>query len=249
MPDLHLWSTVIASFLGSFVEFVEALTIVLAVGVVSGWRAALGGAAAAAGVLALLIAIFGHRLAEWNVPAFKIVLGTLLLLFGLRWLRKAVLRAGGVLKLHDEAAAFEEETKELRARAHGEGFDTGAFLTAFNGVFIEGVEVVFIVLALGIGAAKLSQAVVGASSAAGLVILLGVVARKPLTAIPENLLKFAVGILIASFGTFFTGEGLEIRWPGGDFALLGLTLAYTACAVVGVRIARLARARQEVTAS
>ncbi len=238
---LH-WPTALAAFLASLVEFVEALTIVLAVGAVRGWRPALAGAGAAALVLTVLVLAFGPSLTHWNVPAFKLVIGTLLLLFGLRWLRKAILRAGGALALHDEGQAFAKETDALRAQAPtaGAAFDLGAATASFNGVFIEGVEVVFIVLAIGAagGSATLLPASLGAGAAALLVIGLGVAARQPLTRVPENALKMAVGVLVSAFGTFWTGEGLELQWPGGDWATIALALGYLAVAGVGVALVR-----------
>ncbi len=240
---LAAWPTILAAFLASLVEFVEALTIVLAVGAVRGWRAALGGAAAAALVLAILVGLFGPSLAHWNVPAFKLVIGTLLLLFGLRWLLKAILRAGGAVALRDEGELFVKETQALGARGTmtpSNGFDFGAAGAAFNGVFIEGVEVVFIVLGVGAagGTAKLVPAIAGASAAAVVVVLLGIAARKPLTRVPENALKMAVGVLVSAFGTFWAGEGLRLTWPGGDWATIALALGYAAVAGVGIALVR-----------
>ncbi len=232
------WPTIAASFLASLVEFVEALTIVLAVGAVRGWRPALLGTVAAAGLLALLVAGFGPHLQHINVPHFKFIVGTLLLLFGLRWLRKSILRAAGVVAKHDEAAAYAKETAALRGGSVTHGFDFGAAATAFNGVFIEGIEVVFIVLAMGGASGDFRPAALGATAAAALVIVLGLIARHPLSRVPENALKMAVGILVSAFGTFWTGEGLRLAWPGGDWALLLLSLTYLAVAGVGVILAR-----------
>lgn len=240
---LTAWPTILAAFLASLVEFVEALTIVLAVGATRGWRAALGGAVAAAVLLAVLVGLFGPQLAHFNVPAFKLIIGTMLLLFGLRWLRKAILRAGGAVALHDEGAIYAKETAALSAQGapvSAGGFDFGAAGAAFNGVFIEGVEVVFIVLAVGAagGPAKLIPASLGAVAAAVVVVGLGIVARKPLTRIPENALKLAVGALVSAFGTFWAGEGLRLTWPGGDWATIVLTLGYAAVAAIGVALVR-----------
>ncbi|MGO8670926.1 MAG: hypothetical protein ACLQVD_06145 [Capsulimonadaceae bacterium] len=228
------WSAVMAAFLASFVEFVEALTLVLAAAAVRGWRPALAGAGVATVVLALLAALLGPQIARWNVPAFHLVLGFLLLLFGLRWLKKAVLRAAGVIKLHDEAAAYDRETRALRERSES----TAGFLTAFNGVLVEGIEVIFIVLAVGATGSNLAPAMMGAGAACVAVILLGVVARKPLTRIPENALKFAVGVLISAFGTFWIGEGLRIDWPLGDYSLVALSLTYAIAASLAVAVSR-----------
>ncbi len=245
---LAAWPTILAAFLASLVEFVEALTIVLAVGAVRGWRAALGGAAAAVVLLAVLVGLFGPQLAHFNVPAFKLVIGTLLLLFGLRWLRKAILRAGGAVALRDEGQLFVKETQALSEQgkmANGRGFDFGAAGAAFNGVFIEGVEVVFIVLAVGAagGPSRLVPASLGAIAAAIVVVGLGIAARKPLTRIPENALKLSVGALVSAFGTFWAGEGLRLAWPGGDWATIVLALAYAAVAAVGVALVRTVMAR------
>lgn len=231
------WSSIVASFLASFVEFVEALTIVMAVGAVRGWRPALAGAAGAAGLLAVLILVFGPHLAQWDVPAFHLIVGFLLLLFGLRWLKKAILRTAGVIKLHDEAAAYAKETETLRGHDEARA-DAAGLLTAFNGVFIEGIEVVFIVLAVGATSHSLVAPALGAAAAAVAVVILGLIARGPLTRIPENALKFVVGILISAFGTFWTGEGLGIVWPWSDYSLIVLSMSYAVVAAVGVRLAR-----------
>lgn len=242
--------TVAAAFLASLVEFVEALTIVLAVGVVRGWRPALAGTFAAAVLLAVLVAAFGPHLSALDVPAFRLIVGGLLLLFGLRWLRKAILRAAGVLALHDEAKAFAEETAALETGKTGTaGFDLGAATTAFNGVFIEGVEVVFIVLAMGGASGRLLPATLGAVAAAILVVILGLVARGPLTKIPENALKLMVGILVSAFGTFWAGEGLRLTWPGGDWSLILISLGYVAVAAIGVGMARNGRKNARKAAS
>ena len=219
-------------------EFVEALTIVLAVGVVRGWRPALTGALAAAVTLAVLVGVFGQSLAHIDMPVFKMVVGTLLLLFGLRWLKKAILRAAGVLALHDEAKAFAKETAALKAGKTSTGFDFGGAATAFNGVFIEGVEVVFIVLAVGAAGKQLWPATFGSVAAAVLVLIVGLIARHPLTKVPENALKMVVGVLISAFGTFWVGEGLGLTWPGEDWVLLGLSLGYLIVAGLGVVLTR-----------
>jgi len=204
---------------------------------VRGWKPALGGAAAAVTVLAVLVLLFGPHLAEWDVPLFHLIVGFLLLLFGLRWLKKAILRAAGVLKLHDEAAAFEKETAQLKAQP-ADRADAGAMLTSFNGVFIEGIEVVFIVLAVGATGHNLVPPVIGATAAAVVVVLLGLIARHPLTRIPENALKFVVGVLISTFGTFWTGEGLGIIWPWDDYSLLVLSASYAVAAGIAVVLTR-----------
>jgi len=240
------WPTVLAAFLASLVEFVEALTIVLAVGAVRGWRPALAGAVAAAALLAVLVAAFGPHLARLDAHVFQLVLGVLLLLFGLRWLRKAILRAAGVVALHNEEKEYAEMEASLRGSIVRPGFDTGAALASFNGVFIEGIEVVFIVITMGAASHHLIPAALGAGAAAVLVVLLGLIARKPLSLIPENALKLIVGALISAFGTLLTGEGLGLTWPGGVWTPLLLSLGYFLVAALGYALAK--SARREVQA-
>lgn len=220
---------VAAAFLSSGVELVEALTIVLAAGVTRGWRSALLGALSAALVLAALIGVLGPAVQRIQLQGFQVVIGLLLLLFGMRWGRKAILRSAGLIALHDEAAEFAKEERALGQRARGRGvLDWAGFGTAFQGVFVEGVEVVFIVIAVGGAAHNLAAAAAGAAAAAVLVLALGLLAHRPLTRVPENTLKFLVAVMLASFGTFWIGEGLSLRWPGGEWALLLLTLGYLA---------------------
>ena len=237
------WPTVLAAFLASLVEFVEALTIVLAVGAVRGWRPALAGAAVAAALLAVLVAAFGPHLAQLDEHIFQLVVGILLLLFGLRWLLKATLRAGGVIALRDEAEEYAETEEAMQSGSVRAGFDTSAALASFNGVFIEGIEVIFIVLTLGTVSHALVPASLGAAVAAVLVIGLGLVARKPLLLIPENALKLVVGALVSAFGTLWTGEGLGIEWPGGVWTPLLLSLGYFAVAAAGFALAKSLRHR------
>ncbi len=235
------WPTVLAAFLASLVEFVEALTIVLAVGAVRGWRPALAGAGAAAALLAVLIAGFRPHLGRLDAHIFQLIVGVLLLLFGLRWLRKAIGRASGVVALHNEEKEYAEMEASLRGRTIRPGFDTGAALAAFNGVFIEGIEVVFIVITMGAASRQLVPAALGAGAAAVLVVGLGLAARKPLSAIPENALKLVVGVLISAFGTLLTGEGLGLVWPGGVWTPLELSAGYLGVAALGVALAKSAR--------
>ena len=213
-----------AAFLASLVEVVEAFTIVLAVGTVRGWRPALIGTGCALGVLALLVLLLGPALTHVPLQALQLVIGVLLLMFGLRWLRKAILRAAGFIALHDEEAAFAKETGILAAENAGaiDQRDWMAGLTAFKAVMLEGIEVVFIVLAVGAGRGLIWPASLGALAACALVLALGIALRKPLTRVPENTLKFAVGVMISAFGVYWTGEGLGVDWPGGDLAILAL---------------------------
>jgi uncharacterized membrane protein len=238
------WTTIVAAFLASLVEFVEALTIVLAVGTVRGWRSALLGAAGGAAVLALLVASLGPSLARAPLHSLQLVIGVLLLLFGMRWLRKAVLRAAGVVALHDEAGIYAEETELLRrergAAAHA-ALDVPAALTALKAVLLEGVEVVFIVIAAGAGG-RVGPAALGAAAAGLLVIGAGFAVRHPLSRVPENLLKYAVGLLLSAFGVFWIGEGLGFPWPAEDLSLPALVAALLAVSLVGVVMARRTRA-------
>jgi len=228
MPGLTTIPTVTASFAASLVEFVEALTVVLAVGAVRGWRWALIGTTTALSVLVILVGVFGQSLARVPLPIVQLVVGTLLLMFGLRWLRKAILRSAGAIALHDEQAAYSKETTALRAvRLPAErGWDPVAFATAFKIVMLEGIEVVFIVIAIGAGGRSIVPAALGAVAAFAVVVCLGIALHRPLASIPENTLKFGVGILLAAFGTFWVGEGMRIDWPGMDWSLLILIFGY-----------------------
>lgn len=238
----HAAPSVIAAFLASLVEFVEALTVVIAVGAVRGWRHALTGTALGLLVLAVLVVALGPALAAIPLRVVQLAIGTLLLLFGLRWLRKAILRSAGVIALHDEAAAYAKETELLRRGAVSAlRFDWPAVATAFQIVLLEGVEVVFIVIAIGAAGGLLLPATAGAGAALLCVVLLGLLLHRPLTRIPENQLKFVVGVLLAAFGTFWTGEGVGLAWPGEDWSVLALIGGYAAVAILAVRLARSAQ--------
>jgi uncharacterized membrane protein len=239
------WPPMLAAFLASLVEFVEALTVVLAVGTVRGWRPALIGTILALAVLLALVAVLGPALTRIPLDLVQLVVGTLLLLFGMRWLRKAILRAAGVIALHDEAAAFAQETQRLRrhGRNPGAGLDTVAVAAAFKIVMLEGIEVVFIVIAIGAAGRMLVPAGIGALAALALVILLGAAIHRPLARLPENALKFTVGVLLSAFGTFWAGEGIGVVWPGGDGALAALVAAFLVAALLLVPLARARRAR------
>ena len=236
----HVGPTILASFLASLVEFVEALTVILAVGVVRGWRGALTGAAAAFAVLALLVAVLGPALATVPLSLLQLWIGVLLLLFGIRWLRKATLRAAGIIPLHDEEAAFAKETDLLRgAGASGPGLDKVGFMAAFKITMLEGTEVVFIVIAIGAGGpGLLLPAALGAFAALALVILLGAVVHRPLARVPENTFKFIVGVLLSAFGTFWVGEGMGVAWPGDDWSILGLVIGFALIALVTTPLSR-----------
>ncbi len=232
--------SVAAAFLGSLVEFVEALTIVLAVGTVRGWRPALLGTLAGAVLLAVLVVLIGPLLHYIKIGLLQLVVGVLLLLFGMRWLRKAILRTAGIIPLHDEAAAYASETAELRAAGPVATllFDPIAVVTTFKAVVLEGIEVVFIVIAVGAAGDMLVPASIGAAFAGALVIALGLILHRPLARVPENALKFAVGVLISAFGIYWVGEGLGFGWPGEDLAIVVLACLLLVTALVASRLAR-----------
>jgi uncharacterized membrane protein len=215
--------------LASGVEFVEALTIILATGLTRGWRSALSGTAAAVLVLAAAVAVLGVSLARYiHIDALHLVVGVLLTIFGLQWLRKAVLRAAGLKALHDEDAIFSREVAELRAAGQSAAgaLDWVAFVVAFKATLLEGLEVVFIVISFGASAGRLGLAALGAGVAAVLVLLAGVLLHRPLSRVPENAMKFCVGLLLFTFGTFWAGEGVGIVWQGGDAMILALLGMY-----------------------
>ena len=229
MPNLTtIISVAGASFAASFVEAVEALTVVLAVGLARGWRPALTGAAAALAALGLIVAILGPLLGAVPLHALQFVVGVLLLMFGLRWLRKSILRAIGIIALHDEDAAFASETRGLTeaGQRQARGLDWIAGVTAFKAVLLEGIEVVFIVIAVGAGRGFLGLASAGALAACVAVAVIGAAVHRPLARVPENALKFAVGVMLSAFGLFWTGEGLGVPWPGGDAALLAFAALF-----------------------
>jgi uncharacterized membrane protein len=230
----HAGPAIASAFLASLVEAVEALTIVLAVGTVRGWRPALAGTLAGLAFLALLVLAFGPLIARMPIGYMQLAVGVLLLLFGMRWLRKAILRAGGVIALHDEAGAFAEKSAALRSAHPPGGWDAIAVITAFKAVVLEGLEVVFIVLAVGAAGGLLVPASLGALAACALVVIVGCAVHRPLAKIPENTLKFAVGVLLSAFGVFWVGEGLGFHWPGDDLAILGIAAFFLAVAAASV---------------
>ncbi len=236
----HVGTSVVASFLASMVECVEALTVVLAVGTVRGWRSALLGAGGAVLVLLAIVAALGPALLRVPLHSLQLWVGVLLLLFGLRWLRKAILRSAGLIALHDEEAAFRKNEAAMRVGAGvSGGLDKVGFGTAFNIVMLEGTEVVFIVIAIGAGGVGLLlPASLGAVAALVVVVLLGVMLHRPLARVPENMLKFAVGVLLSAFGTFWVGEGMGVRWPGEDWSILGLLVGYLLVAFLMVTACR-----------
>jgi uncharacterized membrane protein len=242
--SIHAWSTIVSAFLASSVEAVEALTVVLAVGVVRGWRSALLGTLAALGLLVALVAIFGRALGQIPISVLQLVVGALLLLFGMRWLRKAMLRSAGVIELRDEAAIYQDEIDALsgeRSVKSRAAWDPIAIVTAFKAVTLEGVEVIVIVIALGAVQGLLIPASLGALAACLLVVAAGLALHRPLARVPENSLKFVVGILMSAFGLFWFGEGIGLQWPYADAAILGLMAMLAITSWLGVRVARRAK--------
>jgi Ca2+/H+ antiporter, TMEM165/GDT1 family len=237
----------LATAIAAGVEWVEALTIVLAVGLFKGWRSAFVGMALGFVALAALVAAFGITItSRVSIDAARTVVGVFLLLFGLKWLHKAILRSSGLKSLHDEAKIFEETKEMLEAVAEApSGLDRVGVTTALGGVFLEGLEVVFIVVALG-GLQDIPSAVIGALAALLIVAGAGVAFRRPLTRVPENAMKYVVGIMLTSFGTFFAGEGIGVRWWGDDLSLLILVAAYGLASLAFVWILQ-QPGRQEAT--
>ena len=236
---------VASAFLASAVEFVEALTIVLASGIARGWRSSLAGLAAATVALAAIVAVLGPALTLIPISVLRLVVGGLLLAFGLQWLRKAILRASGYKPLHDEEAIFAQETAEARAAGREEraGLDWYGFTLSFKGVLLEGLEVAFIVLTFGSTQGSIGLAALGAGIALALVAVVGVLVRAPLGRVPENTMKFAVGVMLTTFGIFWSAEGAGAHWPGDDASLpvvLAFVVALSFASVAMLRRRRLA---------
>jgi uncharacterized membrane protein len=246
---MHSVLLVVAAFLACTVEMVEALTIVLAVAVTRGWRSAGWGVAAALGGLAVIVAALGPALAHLPIDALRLVVGTVLLVFGLQWLRKAVLRASGLKALHDEEAIYEAEVASLRASGERAKQDWYAFTVAFKGVFLEGLEVAFIVVTFGGTQRNVGLAAIGAAAALVVVLIAGMIMHAPLTRVPENTLKFGVGVMLTSFGIFWSAEGAGIDWPGADASLLAVIAFVVVVAFGLVALARRAQAIPEVATS
>ena len=234
----------LGAFLASAVEMVEALTIVLGVGTVRGWRSTLIGAGAAAVVLGILIVTLGSALSAIPIAALRFVVGALLLAFGLQWLRKAILRSSGHKDKHDEASAFEAERRDAEAAGNERraGLDWYSFTVAFKGVLLEGLEVVFIVITFGAAHNDLPLATAAGVTAFFIVLLAGVLARGPLARVPENTIKFAVGLLLTSFGVFWAGEGAGVSWPGDEVSLLGVIACFGVSSYLLVRVLQRQRA-------
>ena len=231
---------VLGAFLASAVEMVEALTIVLGVGIVRGWRSTLIGVGAASLVLAVLVAALGPALGRIPIGTLRLVVGALLLAFGLQWLRKAILRSSGYKDLHDEDEAFRQEREQAAAAGNEQraGLDWYSFTVAFKGVLLEGLEVVFIVIAFGSAEGHLGLAAAGAVAALVVVLVAGLLAKGPLSRVPENTIKFAVGLLLTSFGCFWAAEGAGVNWPGDELSLLGVIAFFVVVSIVLVRVLR-----------
>jgi uncharacterized membrane protein len=238
------WSTaapaISAAFFASLVEVVEAFTIVLAVATLRGWRPAALGTAGGLGVLACIVLLLGPVLGRIPITSLQLAIGILLLLFGMGWLRKASLRAAGIIPLHDEDAIFAAETAELGDNEcrPSKSLNWIAGITALKAVLIEGLEVVFIVIAVGAGRGLLVPAGLGALAACALVLTAGVLVHRPLSRVPENSLKFGVGVMLSAFGVFWTGEGLGIAWPAQDLALLLFAALFLGAGLIGSAFAR-----------
>jgi uncharacterized membrane protein len=226
-------------FAACAVEAVEAATIVLAMGLTRGWRSALAGLGAGLALLAVVVAVLGPALDAIPLETLRAVVGTLLLIFGLQWLRKAIMRAAGIIAMHDEDAIFAREEAEARAIAGaGAGIDAYGFTIAFKGVVLEGLEVAFIALTFGSNADNVPLAAAAAVAAVLVVGIAAVVVRGPLSRVPENALKFGVGVMLTSFGVFWGAEGAGADWPGGDVALLVVIAAVSATAALFVMALR-----------
>ncbi len=229
----------VPAFLASVVEFVEAYTIVLAIGVTRGWRAPLYGAAAALVVLGALVLAFGVTLVNViDEHAFQLLVGSLLLLFGLKWIRKAILRYAGIVPLHDEELIYQREIAELRAQGlEPDRFDWIGFIASFKAMLLEGLEVAFIVIALGAaGGDALIASTAGAVAAFAVVSVVGAVVRAPLSRVPENTLKYTVGAMLCTFGVFWAAEGFGVEWPGDALALPFIFVAFVVVSWLGIRM-------------
>ena len=241
------------SFLASAVEMVETVTIILAVGITRGWRSAFVGAAVALVVLTIIVAALGPSLVQYvPLDVLRVVVGVLLLIFGLQWLRKAVMRASGLKELHDEERLFGEHVSELRAEAAVDtraAIDWTGFVVAFKGVLLEGLEVAFIVLTFGANSGRFDLSIAGALAAAVLITMVAVIVHQPLSRVPENAIKFGVGTMLMAFGTFWGGEGVGVDWELHDLTIVLLMVLYGAVAAVLVAVLRSRFATQPETAA
>jgi uncharacterized membrane protein len=242
---IHVGPSVVTAFFASLVEFIEALTIVLAVGAARGWRSTLAGTAGAVLTLAGVAALAGPALVHIPIDRMRLAIGLLTLLFGMRWLRKAILRAAGVIAQHDEAQAYARQTAKMTLAGEplAASLDTEAFAAAFQATMIEGLEVVFIVIAVGTTGVDMWLPAAGAAAAFVLVTALGIALHRPLLRVPENTLKFGVAVTLCALGTFWVGEGTGLPWPGGDWSVIGLMVCFLALAAFATPLARRQHAR------
>jgi uncharacterized membrane protein len=250
---LNALPLILTVFVACAVEAVEALTIVLAVGITREWRSTFQGMAVALVALAAITAVVGPAISHLPLAALRLVVGALLLVFGLQWLRKAVLRATGYKSLHDEASAYLREVtaaQEAKKESKRGVNDWYSFTLAFKGVLLEGLEVVFIVITFGTNQHNVLAATIGAVAAIVIVVITGIAVRAPLTKVPENWMKFGVGVMLTSFGTFWGAEGAGVSWPGNDAALLVLVpvFALVAAAYIAWLKGRSAAARKAAPA-
>ncbi len=246
--DAATWGLIIATFVACFVEMVEATTIVMAMGYTRSWKSSLLGTLAALGALAVVTVFAGYALANFlPESALQLAIGGLLLIFGLQWLRKSILRSSGRKAVHDEAAIYKEEVAAAKAAGKSTGsIDMFSFMVSFKGVFLEGMEVVFIVITFGLNAGNVPGASAGALAAVAVVLVIAVALRRPLSMINENLLKYGVGLLLASFGTYWAVEGIGIfrgdreslDWPGHDLMILALLAAWLLLSRIFVAVLR-----------
>jgi uncharacterized membrane protein len=218
----------LASFLGTSVEFIEALTIILAVGTIRGWKSALTGATTAILILIVLVVGIGAPLVQIiHIFWVQLLVGLFMLLFGIRWLRKAILRYSGLKAIHDEAESYQSELERQRKAGQvGRGIDSFGFMTSLSITFLEGMEAIFIVITLGTSSTKaglMQNTIIGAVAAIVVVLLAGILLRQPLTRIPENTMKFIVGVMLTSFGAFWVGEAFGVDWPQADLSILYMT--------------------------
>jgi uncharacterized membrane protein len=240
---------VAATFLACAVEMVEALTIVLAAAFTRGWHSVRLGIAVAFAALAVVVALLGPALTLLPLETLRVVVGFLLLTLGLQWLRKALLRTAGYLPLHDEARIFEREVEEARAAGGqvGSRFDGYAFTLSFKGVFLEGLEVAFIVVTVGAAHDGFLLPIIGALAALIAVAVAGVIVHRPLSRVPENTMKLVVGLMLVTFGTFWGAEGAGVEWPGGDAMILGVLAFYVVLSFVLVEVLNRRGRRAELT--
>jgi uncharacterized membrane protein len=242
------WLLVLSVFLACAVEGVEATTIVLAAGTTRDWRSALTGVGVGIAVLAVIVAVLGPAITAVPLSGLRLVVGGLLLIFGLQWLRKAILRASGLMALHDEQAIYARQVAAAREVRTGGRYaipDWYAFTLSFKGVVLEGLEVVFIVITFGANQHGIGWAVAGAVAAIVVVVAAGVAVRGPLARVPENTLKFAVGVMLTSFGMFWGAEGAGAHWPGSDTAILALIAATLVASLGTVAVLRLSAPHPE----